>query len=249
MLFAGKTAIVTGSASGIGRAIAKKLLDHGAKTVYAVDLNEYFDLNSEKAIKMTCNVGSRTSCDDLFGNIRKNQENCPDLLVNCAGITQDCQFLKMTDQQWDTVMDIDLKSIFMLSQNFGKWSKEEAIANNGKNLSNRSIVNISSIVGKTGNYGQANYSAAKAGVIGFTKTVAKELIPLNIRVNAVLPGFIETPIVGTIPEKVIKQTVRMIPMAKMGTPEDIANTVLHLGSDLSLYTTGTAVEVAGGLGA
>jgi len=248
MLFAGKTAVVTGAASGLGLATTKTLLKHGAKSVVGIDLDSYYDVKDDKFLKIGMNVAKRSEVDNLFENILKPHFNnrAPDLLVNCAGITRDVMMLNMTDGQWDQVMEVNLKSLFMMSQNYAKWVKEEA-TDNGKVTASRSIVNISSIVGKTGNLGQTNYAASKAGVIGFTKSAAKELVPLEIRVNAILPGFIETPMTQAIPDKVKRMVTRGIPMNQMGQSSDIAEGVLYLGSDLSKYVTGISHEIAGGL--
>ena len=248
MLFAGKTAVVTGAASGLGLATARTLIKNGAKSVIGIDMNSYYDVNSKNFTKLQMNVGSRPEVDNLYDNIlrEKFDNRAPDLLVNCAGITRDVLLLKMDDQQWDDVMTVNLKSLYLMSQNYAKWVKEEAVEN-GKVLTSRSIVNISSIVGKTGNMGQTNYAASKAGVIGFTKSAAKELTALDIRVNAILPGFIETPMTQAIPDKVKRVVTRTIPMGEMGTPNDIAEGVLYLGSDMSKYVTGISHEITGGL--
>jgi len=162
-----------------------------------------------------------------------------DILVNNAGITKDSLLMKMTDEQFDDVINVNLKAVYIITQLFAKLAIDQQRP--------MSIVNISSIVGKTGNLGQTNYSASKAGIIGFTKSAAKELARYNIRVNAVLPGFIKTPMTAKIPEKVISKFVERIPLGKMGDPEDIANAVNFLSSDLSSYMTGAQVEVTGGL--
>ena len=153
---------------------------------------------------------------------------------------------QMTDKEWDDVMNVNLKSLFLMSQNYAQWVKEEKVEE-GEVSCSRSIVNISSISGKTGNVGQTNYSASKAGVIGFTKSAAKELTSLDIRVNCILPGFIETPMTQAIPDKVKRMVTRGIPMGEMGSPNDIAEGVLYLGSDLSKYVTGVSHEITGGL--
>jgi NAD(P)-dependent dehydrogenase (short-subunit alcohol dehydrogenase family) len=248
MLFAGKTAVVTGAASGLGLATVRTLLKHGAKSVVGVDMNTYYDIKEPGFKKIGMNVANRAEVDNLYENVLKHtfDNRAPDLLVNCAGITRDVLLLKMTDKEWDDVMNVNLKSLYLMSQNYAKWVKDEKVEN-GEVSGSRSIVNISSISGKTGNVGQTNYSASKAGVIGFTKSAAKELTSLDIRVNCILPGFIETPMTQAIPDKVKRKVTRGIPMGEMGSPNDIADGVLYLGSDLSKYVTGIAHEVTGGL--
>jgi len=246
-MFAGKTAVVTGTASGIGLACTRALLKQGAKSVVGVDLDEYYTVNHENFTRYRLNVASRPAVDTFYSDFLKPHfdNRAPDLLVNCAGITRDALFLKMTDTEWDSVMNVNLKSLFMMTQNYGLWVKDESIEH-GKPQAQRSIVNISSIIGKTGNIGQANYASSKAGVIGFTKSVSKELSRLDIRVNSVLPGFIDTPMTAAVPDRVKRNLVHMIPMQEMGQPDDIADAVIYLGSDQSKYVTGTTLEVTGG---
>lgn len=157
-------------------------------------------------------------------------------LVNNAGITKDAFLKKMTEEQWDAVMTVNLKGIFLVTQ-----AVIEDIEEGG------AVVNISSMVGKSGNMGQTNYCASKAGVIGFTKALAKEYAKKNIRCNAIQPGFIKTPMTETIPEKVVQGFLTQIPLNRMGMPEDIAKACLFLLSDMSSYITGISIEVAGGL--
>jgi 3-oxoacyl-[acyl-carrier protein] reductase len=194
------------------------------------------------ALAVKVNVADRASVQGLVkATIEKFTKI--DILVNNAGITRDSMLAKMTDEQWNMVMDINLKSLFFCCQEALKVMVEKvdpAARCNGK------IINISSIVAKAGNVGQANYAATKAGVVGFTKSVAKEYASKKILVNAIQPGFIKTPMTDKIPEKVVEKFLAVIPLATMGLPNDIANAVLFLASPMSDYVTGTVVEVAGG---
>jgi 17beta-estradiol 17-dehydrogenase / 3alpha(17beta)-hydroxysteroid dehydrogenase (NAD+) / 3-oxoacyl-[acyl-carrier protein] reductase alpha subunit len=167
------------------------------------------------------------------------------LLFNCAGITKDGWLLSMDEKAWDDVMNVNLKGTFLMTQGFAKQWVGTSMSRSSDEQG--SIINISSMVGKTGNLGQANYAASKAGVVGFTKTAAKELASKQIRVNAILPGFITTPMTAAVPDKVIAKMLTAIPAERMGDPEDIANVALFLASNRSSYMTGEAIEVAGGL--
>jgi 3-oxoacyl-[acyl-carrier protein] reductase len=161
-----------------------------------------------------------------------------DVLVNNAGITQDARLQKMTLEQFDRVIDVNLRGVFHCAQ-----AVTDAMVTQGSGV----ILNASSVVGIYGNYGQTNYAATKFGVIGFTKTWSRELGPKGIRVNAVAPGFIETPIISTIPDKVIQEMKDRVPLKRIGKPEDIANVYAFLASDEAAYINGTVIEVAGGL--
>ena len=163
------------------------------------------------------------------------------ILCNCAGITRDGWLTRMDEKAFDDVIGVNLKGTFLMTQGFSR----QYIS--GKLEAGGSIINVSSMVGKTGNLGQANYAASKAGVIGFTKTAAKELARDNIRCNAVLPGFITTPMTAAVPDKVIEKIVGTVPMGRMGEASDIAEASLFLASDRSGYMTGGVVEVGGGL--
>ncbi|GAB4328785.1 MAG: 3-oxoacyl-[acyl-carrier-protein] reductase [Promethearchaeota archaeon] len=249
-LLDGKVAIVTGSGRGIGKAIAEKLASEGASVVVA-DIDEASAKETAEgltsagmdAIGVQVNVADRASVKamvaaalDKWGRV--------DVLVNNAGVTRDSMLAKMTDEQWDLVMAVNLKGVFYCTQEtIGHMVEraQEGAASNGK------IVNISSTVGKSGNIGQTNYCASKAGVVGFTKALAKEYAKYAIQANAIQPGFIKTPMTDKIPEKVVQKFLAVIPLGRMGMPEDIANAVLFLASPLSDYMTGTVVEVTGGL--
>ncbi|CAI5456262.1 unnamed protein product [Caenorhabditis angaria] len=243
MLLAGKVAVVTGGGSGIGRAICKRLADNGASIVVA-DVKHAAALDTVKLlgpsqahIPAECDVSSPEAVNKLKELVGKNG-NPVSVLVNCAGITQDSTLLKMPKAKWDSVVGVNLTGVFLVSQAFAKYSVETQ--------SPLSIINVSSIVGKTGNFGQTNYAATKAGVIGFTKSAAKELAKKNVRVNAVLPGFIKTPMTEAMPPQVLAEICSGIPMGRMGEDDEIAKSVLFLASDLSSYVTGAALEVTGG---
>jgi len=248
MLFAGKTAIISGTASGIGRATADLLLKNGAKKVIGGDLSKYYDLKSDKFKHQELNVGYKESIKNFYEFAKIELDGkAPDLLVNNAGITLDNTMAKMEEHQWDTMMTVNLSSIFYMTQPFYMWAREDGKMDCEKNP--RAIVNLSSISAKVGNFGQANYCAAKAGVYGITKNNAREFAQYNIRVNAISPGFIETPMVAAMPPKVVKRMVMgNIPMQRTGRVDEIANACLYLGSDMSSYVTGVNLEVAGGLG-
>jgi len=195
--------------------------------------------------KYKSDVTNQVAVNELYKAIKDTTPTCPDLLVNCAGITRDVTLLKMTENQWDDVMSVNLKSLYLMTQCYSLWVKNEATS--GNKLRDRAVVNISSINGKTGAYGQTNYAASKSGVIGFTKSSAKELAGLGIRCNAVSPGFIDTAMTRAMPKKVQNIAISQIPLQRPGTPEDVAKTVLYLGTDLSGYVTGQNIEVTGGL--
>jgi len=243
MRLEGKVAIITGAGRGIGEATAKKFAREGAKVLVA-DLNQgdidqvVKSLTEEggEAFGMIVNVTKRKDvkalmkkCVALFGRI--------DIVVNNAGITADAQLLKMTDEQWDEVIDVNLKGVFTVSQEAAAVMKEQ---NGGV------ILNASSIVGTYGNFGQTNYTATKWGVNGMTKTWAKELGRFNIRVNAVAPGFIMTPMTAKMPEKVLNIMKEKSVIQKLGTPEDIANGYAFLASDEARFITGTILSIDGG---
>ena len=240
----GKVSLITGAAQGIGLATALKFAREGAIVIVcdvkqaAVDeaVKQCQALGAQ-ALGFVVDVTQRDMVDatvkavlDKFGRI--------DVLVNNAGITQDARLQKMTIEQFDRVIDVNLRGVFHCAQ-----AVTDAMVAQGGGV----ILNASSVVGIYGNFGQTNYAATKFGVIGFTKTWSRELGPKGIRVNAVAPGFIQTPILSTIPEKVIHEMTERVPLKRLGQPEDIANVYAFLASDEASYINGTVIEVAGGL--
>ncbi|WP_310626112.1 3-oxoacyl-ACP reductase FabG [Limnohabitans sp.] len=240
----GKVSLITGAAQGIGLATALKFAQEGASVIVcdvkqaAVDAAvAQCQAKGAQAVGYVMDVTQRDMVDatvkavlDKFGRI--------DVLVNNAGITQDARLQKMTLEQFDRVIDVNLRGVFHCSQ-----AVTDAMVAQGSGV----ILNASSVVGIYGNFGQTNYAATKFGVIGFTKTWSRELGPKGIRVNAVAPGFIATPILSTIPEKVITEMEARVPLKRLGQPEDIANVYAFLASDEASYINGTVIEVAGGL--
>jgi len=244
-LLEGKTALVTGASRGIGKSIAMKFAEAGAHVAFT-DLKR--DESMEATEKMIGEHG--THCMGYASdasNLEQTQQTVEqilkdfgsiDVLVNNAGITQDTLLMRMTEEQWDAVIKVNLKSVF----NFTK-----AVQRSMLKQKSGTIINMSSVVGVSGNAGQSNYSASKAGIIGFTKSVAKELGSRNIRCNAIAPGFIITEMTGQLSEEVRKQWAEQIPLKRGGKPEDVANTALYLASDLSTYVTGQVIHVCGGM--
>lgn len=240
-----KTALVTGASRGIGRAIALALASKG----FAVALNYAGSHDAAEAVKKEIeaaggkaftvqgDVSKSEDVDRVFKAV-KDEFGGLDVLVNNAGINRDALLIRMKESNWDDVIATDLKSDFLTTK---------AAAAMMMRKRKGSIINISSVVGIMGNIGQANYAAAKAGVIGFTKACAKEMAARNIRVNAVAPGFIETAMTDGIPEKIREGMISSIPMGRMGQPEDVAKAVCFLASDDSSYITGQVLVVDGGL--
>lgn len=241
----GKNVIVTGATRGIGREIALTLAQNGAN----IAMN-YRNLNSEvedlineiksfgvDALAIKCDVSITEEVDNFVKEV-KSHYNTIDVLVNNAGITKDGLILRMKEEDFDDVLDVNLKGTFnttksvssiMVKQKYGK------------------IINISSVVGIAGNAGQCNYAASKAGVIGFSKSVARELASRNINVNVVAPGYINTDMTKNLPDKVKEEIIKSIPMKKIGDPKEVANLVLFLSSNLSDYITGQVINVDGGM--
>jgi 3-oxoacyl-[acyl-carrier protein] reductase len=244
-LLEGKTALVTGAARGIGKAIAVKLAEQGANIAFT-DL-QYNDVAKEvekeiQGLGVKCKAYASDASkfeetQNIVDEIQKEFGSI-DVLVNNAGITMDTLMMRMTEQQWDTVISVNLKSVFNFTKAVQKYMLKQKSG---------SIINMSSVVGVSGNAGQANYSASKAGIIGFTKSIAKELGSRNIRCNAIAPGFIITEMTGKLPEDVKKAWEQQIPLRRGGTPEDVANSTLFLASELSSYVSGQVINVCGAM--
>ena len=241
-----RVVIVTGGSRGIGRQIALKFAQEGAKIIilhYDPDetaSDETLSMLREKGVEAESykvDVSSHDTVTSLFSDIIKKYGRI-DVLVNNAGITRDSLLMRMRVSDWDMVMAVNLKSVFNCTQ--------AVIRKMMKQRSGR-IVNISSVVGQIGNAGQANYSASKAGIMGFTKTVAREVAPRGITVNAVAPGFIDTEMTAVLPEQVKEDFIKQIPIGRFGKPEDVAETVYWLCSEAAGYITGQVIHVNGGL--
>jgi 3-oxoacyl-[acyl-carrier protein] reductase len=244
-LLEGKVALVTGANRGIGRAIALGMAGEGADIAFtdlAIDDNTK-SLESELAglgVKGKGYASDASKYEETEKVVKEimGEFGAIDILVNNAGITKDTLLMRMSEDQWDAVINVNLKSVF----NFTKIVQPYMLkARSG------SIINISSIVGVAGNAGQANYSASKAGIIGFTKSVAKEVGSRNIRCNALAPGFIITEMTDKLPDEVKENWIQTIPLRRGGTPEDVANACIFLGSDLSSYVSGQVLNVCGAM--
>ncbi len=244
-LLEGKVAVVTGATRGIGKRIAEVFAQHGAdiaftdikKDTHMDQLEEALASQGIKAKGYASDASSFESSEktiteiaDAFGNIH--------VLVNNAGITRDNLLLRMTESDWDTIMNVNLKSVFNLTKAVQKYMLKQR---------HGSIINMSSVVGVEGNPGQSNYAASKAGIIGFTKSIAQELGSRNIRCNAIAPGFIETEMTDQLPEDIRKSWISDIPLKRAGTTDDVANMALFLASDLSLYVSGQVLNVCGAM--
>ena len=241
----GKVALVTGGTRGIGRAIVLKLASAGASIAFTGQRESEALRQTESEVAnmgIKCkayisNASDYTLTQELVSEIHKEFGKV-DILVNNAGITKDTLLMRMSEEQWDDVINVNLKSTF----NFTK-----AVVPIMARQRQGSIVNISSIVGLNGNPGQANYAASKAGIIGLTKSVAKEMGARNIRVNAIAPGFIATEMTDALPQEVKDDYAKRISLRRLGQGEDIANVVLFLASDLAGYVTGEVITVDGGM--
>ncbi|XP_049886406.1 estradiol 17-beta-dehydrogenase 8 [Pectinophora gossypiella] len=250
-MVAGRLAVVTGAGSGIGRAACQVLSREGA-TVIAADKSYdsavdtikthtalacgASDIGDHTAVEL--DVADQASVKNLVQTTLKHYKTRSTIVVNSAGITRDNWMLKLSDEDFDNVMDVNLKGTFLIMRAFAKIMSETQTPG--------SIINISSIVGKYGNLGQTNYSASKAGVVGMTQSAAQELGKFGIRVNAVLPGFIDTPIIKTVPDKVREAILKQVPLGRLGEATEVAELIAFLASDKSSFITGAAIDITGG---
>ena len=239
-----KVSLITGAAQGIGLATALKFAQEGA-TVVVCDIQQagvdaavaQCQAVGATAVGFVLDVTQREMVDAVVAQV-KDRFGRIDVLVNNAGITQDARLQKMTLEQFDRVIDVNLRGVFHCAQ---------AVADTMVAQGSGVILNASSVVGIYGNFGQTNYAATKFGVIGFTKTWSRELGPKGVRVNAVAPGFVETPILSTIPDKVLGEMRAHVPLKRLGKPEEIANVYAFLASDEASYVNGAVLEVSGGM--
>jgi 3-oxoacyl-[acyl-carrier protein] reductase len=244
-LLEGKTAIVTGASRGIGKAIALKYAQEGCNVAFT-DLFEDENMKATEAelqalgVKAKGYASDASKFDDTERVVNQIGEDFGriDVLVNNAGITKDTLLMRMTEEQWDAVINVNLKSVF----NFTKAAQKTMLKQRSG-----SIINMSSVVGVSGNAGQTNYSASKAGIIGFTKSVARELGSRGVRSNAIAPGFIITEMTAKIPEDARKAWEASIPLKRGGTPEEVAGVATFLASDLSSYVSGQVIQVCGAM--
>ncbi len=244
MVLRGKTALVTGAGRGIGRTIALRLAECGAD-VAVVDLNRESVAEvaaeirnmGQRALELSGNV---TVADEVNDFVKKAADEFGriDILVNNAGITRDTLLLRMKEEDWDAVLNVNLKGTFLCTKAVSRIMMKQRYGR---------IVSISSVIGLMGNAGQANYGASKAGIIGFSKSVARELGSRGITCNAVAPGFIETQMTDALPEDMKKELINQIPLGRIGNPQDVADAVLFLASDAASYITGQTIAVDGGM--
>ena len=239
-----KVALVTGASRGIGASIAVELAKNNMLVIGTATsdkgvgaIEENFKLNKQNGIGLVLDVNDNKSIESLISNVEENYGSIS-ILVNNVGITKDTLLMKMKDEDWDEVMNTNLKSVFKLSQS--------VIRKMMKNRYGR-IINISSVVGHSGNAGQTNYTAAKAGMSGFTKSLAQEVGSRGITVNCVAPGFIDTEMTRSLPEEYKNQLISKIPLGKLGSPNDIANAVAFLASENASYITGETLHINGGM--
>ena len=244
-LLEGKVAVITGATRGIGKGIAMKFAEQGANIAFtyvssaekAKEVENQLKEFNVKAIGYQSNAGDFNQAQELVDAI-VSEFGQIDVLINNAGITKDGLLMRMSEQDWDDIMAVNLKSVFnMTKASLRTFLKQRK----------GSIINMSSIVGVQGNAGQSNYSASKAGIIGFSKSIAKEIGSRNIRCNVIAPGFIETEMTAALGEDVINKWSENIPLKKPGSTEDIANACLYLSSDMSSYVTGQVLSVCGGM--
>ena len=245
MTLVGKVALVTGGSRGIGRAIALKLAENGAdvainyagNTAAAEEVKAAIEQMGRKALLIQCSVADTDGVQAMVNQVVKELGRL-DILVNNAGITRDGLLMRMKEADWDDVMNTNLKGVYNCSK---------AVMRTMMKQKSGRIVNMASVVGEMGNAGQANYAAAKAGVIGFTKSLAKEVASRGITVNAIAPGFIATDMTSVLSDDQKAEMARTIPLGRAGQPEDVANAVLFLVSDEAAYITGQVLNVDGGM--
>ncbi len=244
-LLKGKVALITGAARGIGRKIAEVYASEGASIAFT-DLSRDENMESLEKELNTSGIKCKGFVSDA-SDYNAAQETVDvviaefgkiDILVNNAGITRDTLLMRMEEEMWDLVIKVNLKSVFNFTKATQKYMLKERSG---------SIINMSSVVGVNGNAGQSNYSASKAGILGFTMSVAKELGSRNVRCNAIAPGFIITDMTGKLSDDVKEQWIKTIPLRRGGVPEDVANVAVFLGSELSSYVTGQTISVCGGM--
>ena len=244
-LLKGKVAVITGATRGIGRGVAEVFAKNGANIAFtyvssdekAKEVEKSLQSFGVKAKAYKFNVADYTAAEEFIAVVVEEFGQI-DAIVNNAGITRDGLLMRMSEENWDDVMNINLKSVFNITKCALKTLLKQRFG---------SIINMSSVVGIEGNGGQSNYAASKAGVIGFTKSIAQEIGSRNIRCNAIAPGFIETEMTADLDQNVIKGWIEDIPMKRAGTAEDVANAALFLASDLSSYVNGQVLNVCGGI--
>ncbi|MBK9254749.1 MAG: 3-oxoacyl-[acyl-carrier-protein] reductase [Saprospiraceae bacterium] len=244
-LLTGKVALITGGSRGIGESIVKKFASEGADVAFtylsseekALEIANEASSYGVKVIALRSDASDYTQAEKLVNDVVEEFGKV-DILINNAGITKDTLMLRMSEEQWDQVIEVNLKSVFNLTKHILKPMM--------KNKSG-SIINMSSVVGVFGNAGQANYAASKAGIIGFTKSIAKEVGSRNIRCNAIAPGFIETDMTHGLTEEQKKAYTDNIPLKRLGAGDDVANACVYLGSDMSTYVSGQVLSVCGAL--
>lgn len=244
-LLEGKAALITGASKGIGRTIALQFAEHGADVAFtylsSVEQGEALEKElQEKGVRakgFRSDASDFAAAEELINNV-VSEFGKLDVLVNNAGITKDNLLMRMNEEMWDRVIQVNLKSVF---------NTVKAATRTFMKQKSGSIINMTSVVGISGNAGQANYSASKAGIIGFTKSVALELGSRNIRSNAIAPGFIQTEMTGQLDEKTMEGWLQNIPLKRAGTPEDVSNLTVFLASEMSSYITGQVFQVDGGM--
>jgi 3-oxoacyl-[acyl-carrier protein] reductase len=245
MLLKGKTALITGGTRGIGYAIVKKFAEQGCHVAFtylnseakAKELQDELKSFGIKAKAYQSDAASYKESEQLVEEVAK-EFGAIDVLVNNAGITHDNLILRMTEENWDSVIDANLKSVFNLTKHVSKRMLHQKRG---------SIINLTSIIGERGQSGQSNYAASKAGIIGFTKSIADEFGSRNIRCNAIAPGFIDTDMTSVLDEELKKNILLQIPLRHMGSAEEVANATLFLASDMSSYVSGQVLSVCGGM--